>query len=49
MCEQRESCAYNDPALNSQVRVLMQPDFDSRFGLEELEDQKLYEMRSLER
>ena len=33
---------YNDFSLNPQVRVLVQPDLHSCFGLKEFEDQELY-------
>ena len=32
---------YNDAAFNSEIDVLMEPYFDTRLGLEELEDQEL--------
>ena len=32
---------YNDATLDAQIGVLVEPDFDTRLGLEELEDQEL--------
>ena len=35
---------YNNPALNTQVAVGVEPDLDAGLGLEELEDHKLNKM-----
>ena len=33
---------YNDASFNAEIDVLMEPYFDTRLSLEELEDQELY-------
>ena len=38
----KQASTYNDSTLNSQVCILEEPDLNSRLGLEELKDQKLY-------
>ena len=37
---------YNDAALDAQISVLVEPNFDTRLRLEELEDQELKQGRS---
>ena len=36
-----DALTYNDATLDAQISVLVEPDFDTRLGLEELEDQEL--------